>query len=52
MPNSKLAVATCQFPVGHDVDANAAHIRRQIKLAAGRGAAGGQGRDAGATSPA
>ena len=38
MPLSRLTVATCQFPVGEDVQANAAHIRRQIKMAATRGA--------------
>ena len=34
----RIVVATCQFPVTTDVKANAAHIRRQIKLAAARGA--------------
>jgi len=38
MPPSRLTVATCQFPVTNDVSANAAHIRRQIRLAAARGA--------------
>ena len=38
MPRARLTVATCQFPVTVDVKANAAHIRRQIKLAAKRGA--------------
>ena len=38
MPSPRLAVATCQFPVGLDVAANGAHIRRHIKAAADRGA--------------
>ncbi|MDA0653040.1 MAG: carbon-nitrogen hydrolase family protein [Proteobacteria bacterium] len=38
MPLPRLTVATCQFPVNVDVGSNAAHIRRQIRLAAQRGA--------------
>jgi predicted amidohydrolase len=38
IPPTRLTIATCQFPVTTDVKANAAHIRRQTKLAAQRGA--------------
>ena len=34
----KLDVATCQFPVSADIDANAAHVRRQMRVAKRRGA--------------
>jgi predicted amidohydrolase len=34
----RLTVATCQFPVGHDITANSAHIVRLIKRAAAAGA--------------
>jgi predicted amidohydrolase len=34
----KLVVATCQFPVGADVRANARHVARQMRQAARRGA--------------
>lgn len=33
-----LRVATCQFPVGADIDANLGHVKRQMRLAANRGA--------------
>jgi deaminated glutathione amidase len=33
-----LTVATCQFPVSADIDANLGHVKRQMRLAAGRGA--------------
>lgn len=32
----KLCVATCQFPVSADIDANAAHVRRQLRSARAR----------------
>ncbi|HLI02158.1 MAG TPA: carbon-nitrogen hydrolase family protein [Acidimicrobiales bacterium] len=35
---ARLRVATCQFPVGADVSANAARVIRQIRLAGRRGA--------------
>jgi predicted amidohydrolase len=38
LPPTRLTIVTCQFPVTIDVKANASHIRRQIKLAAQRGA--------------
>ena len=34
----KLDVATCQFPVSADIDANAAYVRRQMRVAKRRGA--------------
>lgn len=33
-----LKVATCQFPVGADVDANLRHVKRQLLMASERGA--------------
>ena len=33
-----LKVATCQFPVGADIDVNLAYVKRQMTQAAGRGA--------------
>jgi deaminated glutathione amidase len=33
-----LRVATCQFPVSVDIDANLRHVRRQMRFAASRGA--------------
>src|SRR5947208_17007751 len=33
-----LKVATCQFPVGADIDANLRHVRRQMLTAHRRGA--------------
>ena len=33
-----VTVATCQFPVSADVDANLRHVTRQLQLAARRGA--------------
>ena len=36
-----LKVATCQYPVGADIDANLAYVKRQMAQAASRGRWGG-----------